>query len=120
MRRRIVAEVLDEQIVDCNGEKAGRVDGIVLSLREGKPPLLTHVEVSPITLLSRLNRRLAHWYARHDRTFGKERGVAFRLPWSRISTEGPSFKMDLDVESTPINAFEDWLRVKIVGRIPGA
>jgi hypothetical protein len=120
MRKHIVAELLDEQIVDCDGEKAGRVDGIVLSLREGKPPLLTHVEVSPITLLSRLNRGLARWYAPHDRKFGKDRGVPFRLPWSRLSTEGPSFKMDLDVESTPINAFEDWLREKIVDRIPGS
>src|SRR4051812_39544163 len=114
MRRRLIAEVLDKQIKDRDGENAGRVDGIVLSLRDGKPPLLTHVEVSPITMLSRLNRRLAHWYARYDRRLGDGRGVPFRLPWSRLTIEGPTFIMDLDVESTPINALEDWLSEKIV------
>ncbi len=117
---RLVAEVLDEQIKDRDGENAGRVDGIVLSLREGKPPLVSYIEVSPITMLARLNRRLAHWYARHDRTFGRGRGVPFRLPWARVRRSGPALEMDLDVEATPINALEDWLRVKIVERIPGA
>jgi sporulation protein YlmC with PRC-barrel domain len=119
MRPRLISEVLDEQIKDRDGENSGRVDGIVLSLREGKPPLVSYIEVSPITMLSRLNRRLAHWYARHDRGFGEGRGVPFRIPWTRIQRDGPTLTMDLDVESTPINAFEDWLRVKIVEKIPG-
>jgi hypothetical protein len=120
MRLRLVSQVLDEQIKDRDGENAGRVDGIILTQREGKPPLVSYIEVSPITMLARLNRRFAHWYARHDRRFGEGRGVPFRLPWSRVTRDGPTLKMDLDVESTPINAFEDWLRVKIVDKIPGA
>lgn len=116
----LISEVLDKQLVDRDGEKAGRVDGIVLELREGKPPLLTSVVVSPITLLSRLNDRLAGWYAGVDRRFGPQRGVPFRIPWSRVTPHGATLDLDLDVESTPINAFEDYLRVKIVDKIPGA
>ena len=37
----LMREVLDEMIKDCNGEGAGRVDGIVLTLRDGKPPLVS-------------------------------------------------------------------------------
>ena len=116
---RLVAEVLDDQITDVHGERAGRVDGIVLELRDGKPPRVAYLEVSPITLLSRFSMRLAHWFARVDRRFGKGRGVPFRVPWTRVRREGPTLNMDLDVEHTPIEAFEDWLRVKIVERIPG-
>ena len=116
----LTRDFLDKQILDRDDENAGRVDGIVLSLREGKPPLVAYVEVSPITLLSRFNRRLSHWYARHDRRFGKGRGVPFRIPITRITPEGPALRMDLDVEATPINAFERWLRRTIVERIPGS
>jgi sporulation protein YlmC with PRC-barrel domain len=116
---RLVADVLDEQLHDSKGRQAGRVDGIVLELRDGKPPRLAYVEVSPITLLSRFNRRLAHWYARHDRKIAEGRGVPVRIPWSRITRDGSTLVMDLDAESTPIFALEDWLRIHIVEHIPG-
>jgi hypothetical protein len=115
---RLIAEVLDEQIKDVKGANAGRVDGLVLELREGRPPRVAYVEVSPITMLSRFNRRFAHWYARHDRRWGQGRGVPFRIPWSRITRDGPTLTMDIAVDATPINRFEDWLRVNIIEHIP--
>lgn len=115
----LVAEVLDQQLCDSRGKPAGRVDGIVLELRNDRPPRVAYVEVSPITFLSRINRRLAWWYARHDRRFGKDRGVPFRIPWARLTPSGPSLQMDFDSEGTPIVAVEDWLRRHIVERIPG-
>jgi len=116
----LVADVLDEQLRDSKGRQAGRIDGIVIELRDDKPPRLAYIEVSPITLLSRFNRRFAHWYARHDRRLGEGRGVAIRIPWSRLKRDGPAFVMDIDAESTPIFALEDVLRRKIVERIPGS
>jgi len=116
---RLVAEVLDAQLRDSKNRRSGRVDGIVLELRDGKPPRLAYIEVSPITLLSRFSRRLARWYARYDRKLGEGRGVATRIPWTRITRNGETLTMDIDAESTPINALEDWLRRVIVERIPG-
>ena len=115
----LVSEVLDEQLCDSKGKPAGRVDGIVLELRDDKPPRVAYVEVSPITFLSRLSRRLAWWYAPHDRRFGEGRGVPFRIPWTRLTRSGPSLQMDIDSEATPIVAVEDWLRRHIVEHIPG-
>ena len=116
----LVAEVLDKQLCDVRGRNAGRVDGVVLQLRPDKPPRVAYVEVSPITLLSRFNQRLARWYARHDRRFGPGRGVPFRIPWTRLTPHGPGLALDLDAEATPVYALEDWLRRTIVERIPGA
>jgi hypothetical protein len=116
---RLVAQVLDEQITDCDGENSGRVDGIVLELRENAPPKVAYVEVGPTALFGRLNVRFANWYARYDAKLGPGRGTPFRIPWSRITREGATLRMDLDVESTSINALEDWLRRVIVERIPG-
>lgn len=115
----LVADVLDEQLLDRTGNRAGRVDGIVLELRDGKPPRVTHIEVSPITLLARFSRRFAERYARWDERFGNGRGVPFRIPWDRLEQTGKAWRFDMDAEETPILALEDWLRVKIVERIPG-
>jgi hypothetical protein len=115
---RLFADVLDEQLRDVNGHNAGRIDGIILELREDAPPRLAYVEVSPITLLARFSERLARCYARFDRRLGPGRGTPFRIPWSRLTREGRAFRMDLDVEATSINALEDWLRERIVEHIP--
>ena len=119
MKTNLVAEVLDKQLRDSKNRQAGRVDGIVLELRDDKPPRVAYIEVSPITLFSRFNRRFAHWYARFDRKIGEGRGIAARIPWTRLTREGPTFVMDIDAESTTIFALEDWLRKNIVERIPG-
>ena len=116
---KLVADALDKQVRDANGERAGRIDGIVLVLRRDKPPRVAYIEVSPITMLARFSLRLADWYARQDRRLGKTRGTPFRFPWNRLEHEKQAFKMDVDVESTPIQALEDWLRRTIVERIPG-
>jgi sporulation protein YlmC with PRC-barrel domain len=116
----LVADILDEQLLDVTGKRAGRIDGIILEVREGKPPRVAFVEVSPITLLARFSRRLAQRYAVLDRRLGKGRGVPFRIPWSRIERTGESCRFDMAAEDTPIFALEDWLREKIVDHIPGA
>jgi hypothetical protein len=115
----LVADVLDEQLHDARDRNAGRIDGIVLELRPGKPPRVAYLEVSPITLLARFSDRLAGWYATYDARLGPGRGAPFRIPWSRVTREGPLWKMDIDARSTPINALEDWLSEKIVRRLPG-
>jgi len=117
---RLVHDILDKQVKDVDGENAGRVDGIVLELRDAGPPVVRYIEISPITLLSRFSERLAGWYARHDAKLRIDRGRPFRVPWQHLRREGPTITVMLDVEATPINALEDWLRVKVVERIPGS
>ena len=116
----LVADVLDQQLLDKTGTRAGRVDGIVLEQRENKPPRITHIEVSPITLLARFNRHLADRYAHWEKRLGHGRGVPFRIPWARLQQTGKAWRFDMDAEAeTPVFVLEDWLRVKIVERIPG-
>lgn len=116
----LIAEVLDKQLKDVRGVNAGRVDGIVLELREGKPPRVTYVEVSPITLFARFSERLARWYARIDAKIGHARGVPVRIPWPRlIHEDGPTLVFDFDLRATPIDAVEDWLRAHVLERISG-
>src|SRR5690242_3753919 len=57
----IVREVLDKQVLDRHQRKMGRVDGIILEIRDGAPPRLLALEVGGITLARRLHPRLGKW-----------------------------------------------------------
>jgi hypothetical protein len=114
----LARDVLDNQLIDVTGKNAGKIDGIVLQLRDGMPPHVTFLEVGPVTLARRLNRRLGDWVARIDRHLGNGRGAPIRIPVSRITLEEPALRVDFHVNNTPIMAFEKWLRTTIVRRIP--
>jgi sporulation protein YlmC with PRC-barrel domain len=117
---RLVAEVLDKQVVDANGDNAGRVDGMILEVRDGAPPRLVAIEISPITLLARFSRRLAAWYAKRDARLGPGRGTPYRVPWESVQRSKLSVTLDRSADDTPIIAMEDWLRVTIIERLPGS
>lgn len=118
MRVRLVRDILDNQLVDVTNQNAGKVDGIVLELRPGEPTRVHYVEVGPITLLRRLNRRLGDWFARIDARFGEGRGVPIRIPISRLILDSPSLRVDLAVDNLPVMAFERWLRRHVIAKIP--
>jgi hypothetical protein len=118
MRICLVRDILDNQVVDVTERNAGKVDGIVLERREDGSACVRYVEIGPITLARRINRRFGDWVARRDRRFGQGRGMPIRIPITRIALDEPSLRVDFSADQTPIMAFEDWLRRTIVRRIP--
>jgi hypothetical protein len=115
----LIRDVLDNELRDATDQPAGRVDGIVIDVRDGAPPRVLYVEVSPITAASRLSRRLGRWMARLDRHFGPDRGVPYRIPFSRLTGLGVDLKLDFRADETPIFSAERLLR-RFISRIPGA
>ena len=118
MRVHLVRDVLDKQLLDVTGQNAGKVDGIVLETRPGEPMAVRYIEVGPITLARRINRRFGDWVARVDARFGEGRGVPIRFPFARVQLESASLRLDVNADPTPIMAFERWLRRVIVRHIP--
>ena len=116
---RLIRDVLDMQLYDADDIPIGRVDGIILELRDGGPPRVTAIEVGPITLLRRFSVRVAAWYATLDRRFGPERGSPYRIEWSLLTIQKVKVKADLACKDTPILAVEDWLAEHIVKHLPG-
>lgn len=115
----LIRDVLDNQLVDRQKRKMGKVDGLVLVLRKDKPPRVAYVEVGMSTLCHRLHLRLGHLAEKIGHKLGVREGAPYRIPWSKVRHEGIDVEVDLDVSETPIMRWEKWLNKKIIGRIPG-
>lgn len=115
----VIRDVLDNQLVDRNGRKMGKVDGVAIELRDGQPPRLVYIEVGIPTLARRLHPRLARWVAAIESKWGAKRGESFRISFSKVLDVGIDVDVDIEAETTPALAYEKWLREHIIGRIPG-
>jgi sporulation protein YlmC with PRC-barrel domain len=109
-------DLLDKQLLDRNGREAGKVDGVVLEMREGRLTVAM-LEVGWPALARRLGDPVARWT---ERLFGRHSiGKTHRIPWSRVLSKGRDIKIDLDAERSALLATERWLRAHVVGRMPG-
>lgn len=122
----IIRDVLDNQLVDRNQRKMGKVDGVVMELRDAfggqslrEPPRLAYIEVGVTTLSKRLNPRLARLIAVIASKWGAKQSEPFRIPWSKVRDVGIDVEVDVEAEATPALAYEKWLCDRIIARIPG-
>ncbi len=120
MTLKLVRDVLDKQMFDRRRQNMGKVDGIVLELREGMPPRVIGVEAGITTLAQRLSPRLGHWANRCARRLSPKRPGAFRVPWPKVQQIDLQVHIDLDADNSPVYTVERWLRRHVIGRIPGA
>jgi sporulation protein YlmC with PRC-barrel domain len=109
-------DVLDQQVIDAQGRQMGKVDGLVLELREGAPARVAAIVVGGTTLLWRINAGLAAWAERRL----KGDGHAARIPWKRVVKVGVDVKVDVDAERSPALWWERWVRDRVILRIPGS
>ena len=114
-----LGEILDQQLLDRQQRPMGMVDGLVLEVRDGRPPKVTHLVVGGVTLARRLSnpiRWLVFWFARR---YGVRRGEPYRIPWSAVREVGVSIAVDIDARDTPVLYWEDRVG-RLVKRVPGA
>jgi sporulation protein YlmC with PRC-barrel domain len=115
----LVHDVLDKKIVDRNGRETGRVDSIVLEIRQGAPPRVTALEVGPAVLAYRIRPALGRIVSGIEHAFGIDEGRPLRIPVGKILDVSDHVKVDLAAGQTSAATVEHYLR-KWVGRIPGS
>lgn len=114
----LVCDVLDRQMLDRRGHKMSKVDGIVLEVGETGVPRVVALETGVDIVAGRLSERLGRWVSALLRRLSPRRPGAFRVPWTRVRQVTLDVYVDVDAETTPVYAFERWLRDQIVVRLP--
>jgi sporulation protein YlmC with PRC-barrel domain len=115
----LIRDVLDDQLLDRRKRKLGKADGIVVILREGKPPRVAYIEMGMSTLAHRIHPRLGRWVERLGKKWGVRHGKPYRIPWSKVKDIGIDTIVDLEADETPLLDWEKWLNKHFIGRIPG-
>jgi hypothetical protein len=116
----VARDLLDVQLIDPRQRRIGRVDGVLLEVRDGMPPRIFALEVGAATVLRRIHGPLG---ARVRRFAVRWLGTSWRpvrIPLRHFGRVG------VDIEIAPgdraeqrLLRIERWLRTRIVHRIPG-
>jgi len=116
----LARDVLDVRLVDREKQGLGRVDGVILELRDGKPPRMIAVEVSAVTLARRIHPRvgrLVRWLLRKLSPVPIRR---VRYSPQQFRDVGVDIELDLVAAHDPrVLRFEKWLSRHVVQKMPG-
>jgi hypothetical protein len=115
---RLVHDILDKQLLDRHREKVGRVDGIVLELRDGEPPRVVAVEIGAVTLARRLHPALGAWASALGRMWRPREHRVTRIPFSVVRRNGIVVEADVDGLAMPALGWELWLRHHVIEHLP--
>jgi sporulation protein YlmC with PRC-barrel domain len=114
----LAREVLDQQLVDRSDLNIGKVDGIVLELRDDGPPRVAAILTGGHILAWRLHPWIERLVRRITGRWCPRNGEPIRIPWSRVKKIGVDVKVDIAAEEAM--PWEHWVRDHIVRRLPGA
>ncbi len=115
----LIHDLLDKEVLDRNGREMGRVDGVVIEVREGAPPRVACIEIGPAVLAFRIRPTLGRWMAGLEVALGIAEGRPLRIPFSDILGIAEHVKVDRAVGETSAATVDRALR-SIVSRIPGS
>lgn len=113
-------DVLDAQLVDRVQEKIGRVDAVLLELDDGQPPRVATIVIGSTARAE----RVGHWFVALRRAWramlGRREEHVSRIPFDKVRRIGDTIELDVEEQSLDSEHLERWLKVHVVGRIPGA
>jgi hypothetical protein len=115
----VVRDVLDTAVVDRNGREMGRVDGIVLALRDGQPPRLDAILIGPIALGERLHPAVSRLAKAFERWLGLGAGRPVRVDFGDIESFEHKVRIRLAIGETAADAVEQRLRAWVT-KLPGS
>ena len=116
----LVRDVLDAMLLDREGTEMGRVDGVILRLRDDGPPIVHHLELGVAVLAGRISPRLERIVEAIRKRWSIRRTARYGIPWAAVTEITPrNIGVDLLAHDTPALDWERWLRKHVVEHLPG-
>jgi sporulation protein YlmC with PRC-barrel domain len=114
--------LLDRQIIDKDGMMAGNVDDLELTFpSDGGPPVVTGILAGPGALARRLGRRSGAWLESvHSRLHPAEQPGPARIAFGVVKRVADHVEVVVSRSELDVSRFEQWVREKIIAKIPGA
>jgi len=106
----LVRDLLDKKVVDRNGREMGRVDSIVIEVREDGAPRVIAIEMGPAVLAHRVHPVLGRWVAGLEHALGIAEGRPLRIAIGQIISLNDHVKVDLAFGETAAATLEQRLR----------
>ncbi|HEX5586789.1 MAG TPA: hypothetical protein VFZ17_05735 [Acidimicrobiia bacterium] len=115
-------ELLDHQIVDCDGRLAGKVDDLELDVpSDGELPVVTEILSGLGALAGQIGGAAGSWLASIEaRIAGRDRPPIGRIMFSVVTTVAEHVEVSVSRQALDSNRAEIWTRDVIVDQIPGA
>lgn len=116
----LVRDVLDQQVLDRQKRRVGKVDGIVIEVDESGEARVLHLELGTTVVLRRVSERLARWYDSLRRRLLRHPAPPFQISWKKVREIGVELCADFDSAHSDAYHLERLLRDHLIGRIPGS
>jgi len=113
----LVRDLLDKKVVDRNGREMGRVDAVVLRIRDRAAPQVAALELGPAVLAYRVRPLLGRWVAALEYALHLEEGRPVRIAAAHVLDMHDHVKVDVAFGDTAAATLEQRLR-RWVGSIP--
>jgi hypothetical protein len=114
--------LLDRQIVDVDGLPVAKVDDLELQRQpDGGPPVVTAILYGPTALGPRIGGRLGTLWVAVGRRFRPVSDIATpSIPFDAVAELSTTrLQLSIPVEDMAADRFSDWVREKVVFRLPG-
>ena len=113
----LVRDILDGQIRGRDDIKLGKVDGIVLEMRDNQPPRVAFIELGSATFARRIGRRCERWAVMLSRRL-RVRRPRYRIAFDCITDYRHDVRVDVEAKHSPAFAWEHWIREHVIRRLP--
>lgn len=115
---KLANDVLDKLLLDRDQRKAGRVDGLILELRDDAPPRVAAIECGFAVSAARVSERWSRFAVAVGKRLGVRKTPRYRIPWEKVLDAGFDIEIDVDAAEAPLLAWETWLRRRILSKLP--
>jgi hypothetical protein len=115
----LVHDVLDAQLLDKRQVKIGRVDELLLELREGEPPRVATILVGGPVRAERVGRWMTWLRRTLHAAFGRRDDCISCIPFDAVRCIADTIDVDIDGHTLPSEHTERWLAEHVVSHLPG-
>ena len=116
----LMREVMGKEILDCDGFKGGKVDDLLLALRDGEPPVVQAILTQHGALAQALGDRAARWSAwLRARALGLGAEMApIAIGWEHVTRIDVTVHIDLSRADADLLRSERALWERWISRLP--